>query len=64
MKCVKRTKTVRALEFKLEDETETGMPVGKLADSSGASIFPDGRWVTKAIALRIARQRGVELFEG
>lgn len=51
------------IEFKLEDETETGMPVGKLTDSSGDPVFPDGRWVTKATALRISRDRGVELRE-
>lgn len=52
-----------ALEFKCEDETETGMPMGTLTEVSGGPVFPDGRWVTKATALRIARQRGVELLE-
>lgn len=59
---MKKQSTVR-LEFKPEDETETGMPIGKLTDSNGEPVFPDGRWVTKATALRIARDRAVELFE-
>lgn len=63
MKEIMKAKKFGVLEFKVEDETATGMPMGKLIDASGAAVFPDGQWVTKATALRIARQRGVELFE-
>jgi hypothetical protein len=53
-----------AIEFKDEGENTEGVPVGKLTlRSSGESIFPDGRWATKAQARRIARYFGVELFE-
>jgi hypothetical protein len=52
------------LDFKDEGSDKTGMPVGKLTlHSSGAPVYPDGRWVTKARALRLAAAWGVELFE-
>jgi hypothetical protein len=52
------------LDFKDEGENETGTPVGKLTlRSSTAPVYPDGRWVTKQQAARIAVAWGVELFE-
>ena len=52
------------LDFKDEGENESGLPVGKLTvHSSAEPVYPDGRWVTKRQALRIAAGWGVELFE-
>lgn len=52
------------LDFKDEGENDSGLPVGKLTVRSSAEpVYPDGRWVTKRQALRIASALGVELFE-
>lgn len=52
------------LDFKDEGETEDGMPLGKLTIRSTAQpVYPDGRWVAKREARRIAAALGVELFE-
>ena len=40
-----------------------GRLVGELTDQNGDAVFPDGQWVPKQEALRIARNLGVELFE-
>lgn len=52
------------LDFKDEGSNKTGMPVGKLTlHSSGAPVYPDGRWVTKQEALRLAKVLGIDIFE-
>lgn len=52
------------LEFKYEGDNEDGLPFGKLTlRSSAEPLYPDGRWVTKRQALRIATAWSVELFE-
>jgi hypothetical protein len=52
------------LDFKDEGENEEGLPFGKLTlRSSTEPVFPDGRWVTKRQALRIAAAWGVHLLE-
>jgi hypothetical protein len=57
------TKRITRLEFKNEGETEEGLLIGKLTDQDADPVFPDGRWVTKKDALRVARELGVELFD-
>ena len=52
---------ITRLEFKYEGENEEGMAIGKLTDQNGSLVFPDGRWVTKKDALRIARDLRVEM---
>ena len=52
---------ITRLEFKYEGENEEGMTIGKLTDQDANPVFPDGRWVTKKEALRIARDLRVEL---
>ncbi len=52
---------VTRLDFKVEGESKEGLPIGRLTDQAGNLVFPDGRWVTKAEALRIARDLRVEL---
>ncbi len=54
---------ITRLEFKHEGEDPEGHLVGKLTDQHGDPVFPDGQWVLKQDALRIARDLGVELFE-
>jgi hypothetical protein len=52
------------LDFKDEGENEEGFTFGKLTlRSSAEPVYPDGRWITKREALRIAKAWGVELFE-
>jgi hypothetical protein len=52
---------VTRLDFKVEGESREGLPIGRLTDEAGNLDFPDGRWVTKAEALRIARDLRAEL---
>jgi hypothetical protein len=52
---------ITRLEFKYEGENEEGMAFGKLTDQDGRPVFPDGRWVTKQDALRVARDLRVEM---
>jgi hypothetical protein len=52
---------ITRLEFKYEGENEEGMAIGKLSDQDANPVFPDGRWVTKKEALRIARDLRVEM---
>lgn len=52
---------ITRLEFKYEGEDERGMAIGKLTDQDANPVFPDGRWVTKQEALRIARDLRVEM---
>ena len=52
---------ITRLEFKYEGENDEGMAIGKLSDQDANPVFPDGRWVTKKEALRIARDLRVEL---
>src|SRR5437879_5499123 len=56
-------KSITRLEFKYEGENEEGMAIGKLTNQDANPVFPDGRWVTKKEALRIARELGVEIFD-
>lgn len=52
------------LDFKDEGENEDGMPIGKLTlRSTTKPVYPDGRWVAKQEARRIAAAWGVTLFE-
>lgn len=52
---------ITRLEFKYEGENAEGMAIGKLTDQDANPVFPDGRWVTKKEALRIAQDLRVEL---
>lgn len=52
---------ITRLEFKYEGENDEGMAIGRLSDQDANPVFPDGRWVTKKEALRIARDLRVEL---
>jgi hypothetical protein len=52
---------ITRLEFKYEGVNEEGMAIGKLSDQDANLVFPDGRWVTKKEALRIARDLRVDL---
>ena len=54
---------ITRLEFKYEGEDERGIAIGKLTDQDTNAVFPDGRWVTKQEALRIARDLRVEMFD-
>lgn len=54
---------ITRLEFKYEGEDEKGMAIGKLTDQDANPVIPDGRWVTKQEALRIARDLRVEMFD-
>ena len=52
------------IEFKDEDETPGGVPLGRLVVcSSGLAVFPDGRWVMLPEARYVAKYLGVELLE-
>ena len=52
------------LDFKDEGENAAGLSFGKLTlRSTGAPVYPDGRWGTKRDAKRIATAWGAELFE-
>jgi len=54
---------ITKLDFKLEGETPEGLPMGLLTDQNANPYYPDGRWVTKRDALKIAEKLGIELFE-
>jgi len=54
---------ITRLEFKYEGEDEEGMAIGKLTDQDANPVFPDGQWVTKKEALRIARDLRVEMVD-
>ena len=57
------TNRIPRLECKDEGENDDGLLIGKLTDQDAESAFPDGRWITKVEALRIARELRVDLFE-
>jgi len=63
MQSTTETQHITRLEFKYEGENEEGLPIGKLTDQDANPVFPDGRWVTKKEALRIARDLRVEMFD-
>jgi len=54
---------ITKLQFKNEGENGDGIMIGHLTDQHAQPVFPDGHWITKQEALRIARDLGVELFE-
>lgn len=54
---------ITGLAFKDEGENNEGMAIGKLTDQDGHLVFPDGHWVTKQEALRIAPDLRVELVD-
>jgi hypothetical protein len=56
-----RPRQITHLDFKVEGESREGLPIGRLTDQDGEQVFPDGRWVTKAEALQVARDLRVEL---
>jgi len=52
------------LDFKDEGMNETGLSFGKLTlRSTTDPVYPDGRWVTRRDAERLAGDWGVELFD-
>jgi len=52
------------IDFKDEEETPEGVPLGQLRlRSSGAPVYPDGRWVSLEEARQIARHFDVDLIE-
>lgn len=58
-----RPSRITGLTFKSEDENDDGMVVGTLTDQHGRNVFPDEKWVTKQVALRVARDLRVDLDE-
>ena len=54
-------RSITRLAFKDEGENAEGMAVGRLTDQEGVPVMPDGEWVTKKEALRIARDLRVDL---
>lgn len=53
---------MKKMYFKPEDEID-GIDSGKLVYEDGQPYYPDGRWVLKTEAVKIARKLKLELEE-